>query len=100
MLGVVEMRLGLVGGSLGRAMVCCAYGLYSVLWAAVVRRGCNETLACLGAIEERDPGATATCRRELIRARCPRCGRAGMHWWWRDGVGSGGMRVEHSTVDP
>lgn len=44
MLGVVKMRLGLVGGSLGRAMVCCAHGLYSVLWAAVVSRGCNETV--------------------------------------------------------
>lgn len=43
-MGVVEMRLGLVGRSLGRAMVFCAHGLYSLRWATVVSRGCNETV--------------------------------------------------------
>lgn len=44
---VVEMRLGLAGGSLGRAPVCPARGLHSVLWTVSVSSGYIGTVSCV-----------------------------------------------------
>lgn len=63
------MRLGLVGDGFERATECHVHGLYFVLWAVTVSRGCSGTVLHIWERLKRETSELQFARELMSKAR-------------------------------